>query len=302
MKKFPFTLTIPFAFLVFIFSCTRNAEVKFPPHHAELVVHGYTEVGEYFHVSLGKTLGMNERVNDSATYVKNGWVLICENNIFADSLQYDSLSQQYVSANLVAASGKTYKLVAGAPGFQTVEALTVAPAPVSYSVTRINNARTTSTGIVLDDIRFTVNDPAPQPNYYITSLYSSSTFSLCAYTYDPVIEKYTGSLTPFNANDCINSEQILFNDVSFNGASKEITISAAHDNLEKFVNPATGSVYKSYIKWYNVPYEHYRYFKDALLLDANNLPSFTNPVSIKGNVKNGYGIFSVYTAVTDSLP
>jgi hypothetical protein len=132
-------------------------------------------------------------------------------------------------------------------------------------------------------------------------LYTANQAPVCAYTYDPVIEKYTASMLPFDQNSCINSDQIIFTDKIFNGAVKEIVLSAGNSEMKAYTDPS-GIIYKPYLKRYNVSKEHYVYFKNALAADANTVPTFSNPVSVKGNVKNGYGLFSIYLVTTDSIP
>jgi hypothetical protein len=302
MKQYSF---IPLLTVVMLWlSCTKTAKVNFPDHHPLLVVHGYNAVGDTFHIYLGRTLALSEPAADSNSFVKNGWVLLYRNNQFADSLKYDDARKAYIARTVVAQTGGSYKIVAGAPGFETVEAVSAVPLQVpTTSLSRVPNARTTSEGIPLDDIRFTFNDPSSEKNFYLAVLFSSlppSTF--CVYSYDPVIEKYTGDLLPFNQSGCINSNEIIFNDKTFNGSTKSITISAEGVDINPVTDPATGKTRRAYLKRFNIIEDHYKYFKDIISLNAMDGPVFANPVFIKGNVKNGYGVFSVFTVATDSIP
>jgi hypothetical protein len=291
--------------VVFVFAlglgCTRDADIVIPAQHPALVIHGYVAVGDSFHISLAKTLAMDISL-DQQGIVDNGWIVLFENNVFADSLKFDSVSRSYVSG-LVAKGDKTYKIIAGAPGFENVESSSAAPLPApTTSVQRIVSARSSSAGNSMDDIKFSFADPSTQDNYYIAALYTAGFSPCCAYTYDPVIEKYKASLLPFDQGSCISSDQILFNDKTFNGAVREIVVSADKTEIQTYTNPTTGTTYKPYLKLFNVSKEHYTYFKNAIAADANTLPTFSNPVTVKGNIKNGYGLFSVYQLSTDSIP
>jgi hypothetical protein len=301
MKATKIKYHLPVAILVVMLACTRDAEIVIPPQQPALVVHGYIEVGDSFHISLGKTMGMKESLN-TIPVVENGWMLIYENNVFADSLKFEATSGNYVSG-FIAKQGMVYKLIAGAPGFANIEASSSSPLPASTaSLNHILNSRSSSGGTILDDIKFSFNDPASQDNFYITALYTASSSPVCAYTHDPVIEKYTASFLPFDQGSCISSDQILFNDKTFNGAAKEITISAGNEEMKSYTDPTTGMVFKPFLKRYNVSKDHYTYFKNCLAADANSVPTFSNPVSVKGNIKNGYGLFSVFQLTTDSIP
>lgn len=287
-------------FSLAVLSCTREAEVVIPAQAPALVLHGYIAAGDSFHITLGRTMGMKESLGN-VPVVENAWVLVYENNIFADSLKYDATARCYVSG-LVAKTGFQYKIVAGAPGFTTVEAVSSAPiASPTVAVNHLLNSRTSSGGTWLDDIKFSFSDPPAQDNYYITALYAATEAPVCAYTYDPVIEKYSSSLLPFEQGSCINSDEIIFTDKIFNGAVKEIILSASNSEMKTYTDPS-GNIYKPFLKRYNVPKEHYIYFKNALAADANTVPTFSNPVSVKGNVKNGYGLFSIFLVTTDSIP
>jgi hypothetical protein len=167
------------------------------------------------------------------------------------------------------------------------------------------NARTTSEGVLLDDITFRFSDPAAEPDYYLATLYPGfpGMNYLCVYTYDPSVERYTGGLAPFDPGSCISNEELLITDRSFNGQVKDITISGEAQALTAYSDPISGQTYRPYLKRYVISAEYYQYFKKVLSLgyDAGT-PTLSDPIIIKGNVVNGYGLFTLYTVTTDSLP
>ncbi|HEX6333022.1 MAG TPA: DUF4249 family protein [Flavisolibacter sp.] len=282
--------------------CTRTADVNIPPHTSLLVLHGYVPVGEHFRVALGKSLSVRVPVTDTGNLVTNGWVLLYEENVFIDSLEYDPVDRMYVSNNSLAVAGRRYKIIAGAPGFVPVEAETIATGHVpTTSVVNIKNARSTTDGTLLNDIRFRFQDPLAFDNFYITELHTVFGGYECVYTYDPAVERYTGASAPFDQTSCIGNEEIIYNDRSFNGQQKEITISASAQSVEPFFDAASGIEFKAYLIRRNVSEDHYRYFKNQVVLAAEG-PTFSNPANIRTNVKNGYGLFSVYSVAVDTLP
>ena len=287
-------------------SCTRKADIDLPSHQPRLVLHAYVNVGDTFSVALGRTFKANVFQIMDSSYVEDGWMLLYENEVFKDSLKYDPFTKRYGSSKITAETGKRYRLVAGAQGFQTVEASATGPVPVNtISLHRVRNARTDIEGRLLDDVRFVFNDPGSEKNYYLAALYPSffSSWILCVYTYDPAVEKYTESFTLFDQNSCIGSAEILFTDKSFNGQQKELTISTNSDNLIETVDPMTGDTMKAYLKRYNISEEHYKYFKQTNSLSLNSGgPTLMDPILIKSNLKNGYGLFTIYTSTTDTLP
>jgi Domain of unknown function (DUF4249) len=273
-----------------------------PPYEPRLVLHGYVQEGDTFKIALGKTLKPDVIRPEKETYVGNGWVLLYENNVFVDSLKYDAARFRYVSSHVLAAPGKVYKVRAGAPGFPDIEATTAAPLPVgTVAVSRIKNSRRTTGGVQLDDIKFSFNDPAGESNFYLAAFYGTGGFS-CVYTYEPSIEKYTANLVPFDEGACINNDQILFTDKLFNGTLKEITLSTSSATVEPYIAP-NGTVYRAFLTRYHITEEYYRYYKTALNQDQifEEGPILVDPRTAKGNVKNGYGLFTVFAAVTDTV-
>lgn len=282
-------------------SCTKTGIVKLPPYEPRLVLHGYVGVGDTFKIALGKTLPQDRVVQPEDTYITNGWVVLYENDVFVDSLKYNAVEERYVSAKAVAASGKIYRIRAGAAGFPDVEALTNAPLPVNItSVTRIKNTRRTSTGSMLDDLKFSFNDPAGA-NFYLASLTTLNGLS-CVFTYEPAIERYAIDLVPFESGNCIDDDRILYTDRSFNGMSKEITLSLYSGSLDSFTD-ASGKVYWPYIKQYNITEEYFRYIRAAVYQETifEEGSVVTVPRTPKGNVKNGFGLFTVFAVVTDTI-
>src|SRR5688572_25660617 len=255
------------------FSCTRKSDIRLPEHTPTLVLHAYMNVGDTFRVMLGKTFRADKWESIGDSFVDNGWVLLYEGDIFKDSLRYDAGLKQYLSSHVVAKSGKTYRVVAGAQNFATVEASATSPQPVStISIHRIKNARMHASGSSLDDIKYIYNDPANEKNYYLAALYSAVPGNgfTCVYTYDPSVEKYTQSLIPFDQDGCIGNHEILFTDKSFNGKQKELTISTYTYMLEKVQDPFNGRIYKPYFKKFNIAEEHYKYFKNTNTLSLNS--------------------------------
>jgi hypothetical protein len=290
---------------ILFFSCERIIEVETPVHEPKLVLHGYVATGDFFHVALNQTVRANSSLGGDETFVENAWVLLYENEIFVDSLKYDAQQKRYISQKIIAAAGKTYKVAAGANGFTTVEATARAALPINaIAVDHVKNARTNSSKQSLDDINFSFNDAEGEKNFYLTALYPSilsHSGLICVYSNDPAVDRLRGNVLPFEEGACINNDQILFSDKSFNGKLKEIAISALSESL-KTITDSAGKLHRPYLQRSIISEEHYRYLQSTLSMYAGGLiPSMDAPVAIKGNVKNGYGLLTVYPVTTDSL-
>jgi hypothetical protein len=288
-----------------VLSCTRTIEVSPPAHEPRLVLHGYVMTGEKFHVAINQTVRANSVMDGNETFVTNAWVLLFENNSFVDSLRYDAQKKRYLSQNVVAVAGKTYRVVAGADGFTTVEASARASFPVSaVSVIHEKKVRSNSNGELLDDLLFSFNDAANERNFYTVAVYASiwkPNWSHCVYSNDPAVDRVRGELLPFDEGSCLDADQILFSDKSFNGNLKQVSLSASSDGLTTAAD-SSGNLHRPYLRRSMISEEHYQYLKTTLsLLAAGVVPSLNDPVAVRGNVKNGYGLFDVFSVTTDTL-
>jgi hypothetical protein len=161
----------------------------------------------------------------------------------------------------------------------------------------------TSDGKPLDDIILRFQDP-PEKNYYLTQLFGPfGSWGFCMYTYDPVVEKHVEQLVPFESGNCISSRAIILNDQSFNGQAKELLLHTGIDAMKVVRDSSTGQTWKPFIKQHVISEDYYNYYKDVLYLDmANSSPTFSEHYRARSNVKNGYGLFTVFAVTIDSIP
>ncbi|MGB8190571.1 MAG: DUF4249 domain-containing protein [Chitinophagaceae bacterium] len=312
MKRMIFLKLMMGAFISFciLLSCEREGNVKFPAYRSQLVLHGYVETNSLFRVAVGKTIGYGQTaVPDSATFISNAIVLLYENGLFKDTLRYRAADKRYVAATAMPSAGNTYTVTVKAEGFDPIEAEAVAPFTVpNNSVQHIRNARFDATGTSLDDVVFSFNDPAGVENYYVAEINRAQPttnpsvnpfISFCVRTYDPVVELYQDNLNPFESGACINNIEVLFNDKTFNGAAKQITLSGDSWSLQTFsFNNVT---YRPFFKKYNVSAAFYNYIKAGISLRSLDDNPFAQMPLIRGNVKNGHGLFTIYSMTVDTL-
>ena len=285
--------------------CEKPKNITLPELPPALVLHGYVGTGDRFRVAVGKTaINSGILADDSTLLVKNALVILYEDGVIKDTLDYFNLAREYTSA-ILAKAGMTYRITVQTPGFTSAEAMAKAPSFVPTNwVVRTRGARVDQLGNFQDDITFSFPDPAAEKNYYLAEL-STYQFGLtpntfCVYTYDPSVDKHQGDLDPFETSYCIDSREFIFTDKLFNGQTKELTISTAASNLKSYT--VGDRTYRPYLKKYSLSQEYFRYINDALTLGVLKDNPFSRPYTIPGNVKNGYGLFTVYSAVTDTLP
>lgn len=284
------------ALLLLLFSCERDTTIKLRPHTPSLVVHSYTEVGNIFEIAVGKSTNNTDISSITEdTYVNNATVVLYENGIVIDTLEYDPVLFRYRSDD-TAFFSKTYKIIVEAPGFITVEATAIAPSSVGTTlVSYIRDARVDVNGTLLSDVTFRFTDPPAEANYYVAKLENEYHNSFCTYTYDPSIEQFQGNLNPFESGSCIRDYEILFTDKLFNGTVKDITLS-----VEKWGLDVIGGI-KPWLKKYSISQDFYKYIKDGINVDIVEGNPFAEPTIEGGNIRNGYGLFTVYTMTVDTL-
>jgi hypothetical protein len=290
-------------------ACIKKMSIQLPEFEPRLVLQSYTAIGDSFRVTVSKTISGTGYVPAAETYVENAVVVLYEGDKWVDVLEYDTQRHIYVSPDVRAVQGKVYRLTVAAYGFPEVEATTLVPVQVTASnVVQKKKARTTINGNELDDVTFSFQDPPLQNNYYLSALYPSRINSLhpssmCVYTYDPVIDQAKSDLLPFDEGFCLESEEILFTDKSFNGSLKTITLSGDTYDLSAFYTYWPTVIHRPCLKLYSINEDYYNYLKRTISIGISNdeFFAFSNPVTPQGNVVNGFGIFTVYAVTIDSL-
>jgi hypothetical protein len=285
-------------------SCDKPHELNLGPHQPRLVVHAYVATGDFFEVAVGRTLpAVGVIPPDSNIAISDALVVLFENGVRRDTLQYDKRELVYRSSSVTAITGNEYKVMVEAAGFPGVEAIATAPSLVPLTLVKFRkNARVDDLGRSLDDVTVRFTDPLLTRNFYRVELnrnkiYGSTGF--CVYTYDPIIEQYQENLSPFESGSCIISTAVLFTDATFSGSEKEITLSGSSDDLAEY--EYRNVIHRPYLKTYNISQELYDYIKDGISLDIVQNNPFAQPFPIKGNVRNGYGMFTIFAVTTDTL-
>ena len=289
-----------------LLSCNKLVDIEMPEHKPQLVLHGYVTTGDYFAVSIGKTMAVSNYMDYQQTFVDNAWVVLYEEDNFRDTLRYDAQKKKYASQTVKAEPGKTYTVRAGADGFTTIEATATATRPVNtVEIVHTRNARSTSFGETLDEITFSFQDPGNENNFYLVllneSLWSHQTV-FCIYSADPAIERIeTDALPTEFVNRCIDRDEVIFSDKSFNGMLKQLSLSSPSNALKTMAD-TTGRLHRPYFKRYSISEEYFLYLKATISLGSyEELPVQREPILLKGNVRNGYGLFAVSAVVTDTL-
>ncbi len=316
MKKILFNLL--FAAIVFTFiKCKNNTqilEIELPEHTPKLVPYAFLTSDSTVEVVVKHSLGALEegfQKIDSATITlyKNDEVL-ADNFQFITSSHYNEYGFYTTAPLSLAEAGVHYKLEVAADGFETVtaECTTVKKVPIK-EVTYEVGAGIGEEGEMVDKVNLTFKDPQGEENYYIftcelgdysyyvdpltgdTTYYS--TYSNNLQSIDPRAETYYLSFV-FGQTD-LRSSITIINDKDFDGQEIKINFT----NYSGLTKEDTGKIVHA--RLYTIPKDMYYFVQSAGQYEKAQEAIFPEPVAIYSNVKNGYGIFSIYQVDTKEI-
>ena len=301
MKKI--ILYIPVVAL-FLAACEKDADVQIPAHQPKLVINGEHSQNDLFGVRIGRSVGINEPIPQNATElfnVANARVLLKQNDIIVDSLNYNSSRKRYEGTKARAMIGNTYTIVATAPGFQQAEASSLLPAlvrPLNVGIRR--KVRTSADGGPLDEVTITFKDDAStQDDYLIRIKGARGEYVFCASSNDKDLERPVSG-DPFNTNECLSGSQLLLSDRNFNGTTKTIVFNIISAELNEYTNPQ-GNRLKPTIELLHITPDYFKNLKSLAAFNNAEDNPFAEPVNVFTNIKNGYGFFTTYAMAVDTL-
>ena len=304
---------IYFLILSILWSCEKQVTINIPEKPPRLVINGWIGKDSTVKVHIGKSKYSLAPQDFSGhlveTYaVKNAVAVLFENNVSIDTLKYDASNYQYHSLrNRKIQLGYTYTIKVNAPNFTEAIAETITPSQATITkLERVRNARTNSNGMVEDELKLTLTDPAGEENYYLVQVYThvySHGMSYpvgCLRTTDKDLEQL-GYSDPMDSENCYESDKLLLRDVHFNGGQKVLTMYVESSLLDNYIDPTTGRTHRPYVNVIRITKEHFKFMKSFSLYWNTEDNPFAEPVNVFTNVNNGYGIFSAYTKITDSI-
>ncbi len=229
------------------------------------------------------------------SFCDNARVLLFEDNVFVDELQYNNTLNLYVS-DCIAKENKTYTCNVIIPNFDTLYATTTIPKSVNIYNPQVNQiCGYDDEGYPYPSISFSFNnnpniDEFFEANLYKVSSYDQDYYYKC-YVYkpsDPVILN-EGTGFPVFSNNIIKDSlyQMEISYTYWNGSKP--------DDEYVFMLMKLSNEYYKYIKYL---YSYYDYLNSIEEINIGIL----KPIYSYSNVKNGYGVFAgISITKTDTL-
>jgi hypothetical protein len=311
MKKYIGLLFV----LPFMAACEKNIQVKLPDYQEQLFFFSNAETGSNFSAFVRRSEKITKYNNLHDLSIKNATIMLYINNEPGQAVYYVDSSERYASLAILKPNDKV-RVVITAPGYPEAEATAIMPTEVPIeSISFIENAKVDKYGEVMSDIKIKFKDPPTPDDYYMVDILpaiadypapnQSDTFGydfLCIKSTDPSIEENTTS-DPLSGdeNSCLPAEGMLVNDLLFNGQTKEMTFSANSYSLQPVVDTNTGITYYPQIKLKHISVEYYRYLKTTKNVLDNSGNPFAEPVNVKTNIRNGYGVLAPMSVSTKEI-
>jgi hypothetical protein len=289
--------------LIMLSACTKTISVKTPNTPSKIVLNGRSFTGDTIKVKVSKSVDIKEYRTNTSLDITNATAKIYVNGALAGDMTYDAENNLYTS-NVVAEKDKEYMIEVSAPSLETVTAKSKVPEQVDIiNLKRIQNVKTSTDGVQLDEITISFKDPATTGDHYVVSIigpYSMFvpgpgdtvySYSNCVYTSDPSVETIYN--TSLETNTCFPNERIFFNDILYNGKEKEIKLQVSNGFLRPYKDQTTGETIYPEITLFHITDEYFKYLKSYQYAQDNEGNPFAEPTNAYTNVKNGYGMFSI---------
>lgn len=296
--------TIIVAGIIILSSCERETHINIPTQPAKLVTESLQGQNSYAEARIVRTRGVTDPIPPQGMtdpyVVKNVIALLFEDDIFKDTLKYDSASQKYKARLYKVQAGKTYKLALSAPNYANVEGVSFTPTFVpinSLSYTR--NARVDANGNQQDEVKISFADLGAIEDYYLIRIKDPNGYYLdCVNTNDKDVEKLAYD-DPINGGECLQSDRLSLSDVNFNGSIKTVAFYTESGRLEPVFSPSGAR--RAIVELLHINRDYFKYIRSLNNYENAVGNPFAEPVNLYSNIKNGYGMFTTYAIAVDSI-
>ena len=292
--------------LIALTACEQVIRPDLPEHTPRMVLQAFFTADSTWTAYVGRSAGILESLPLSEWTLAGATVELLEGDRVVGELRFLDQSKLYVLDQNPLEAGRSYSLRVSAPGFATIRATDTIPMPVAASADT-HAAGTRSAGEdrpkpnhVPFVIQVEIQDPPGETNYYQISVHyydgpvrREFFFS----TRDPSIMGASDSEeSPFEEEGW-HGRAPFFKDTLFDGQTHEIELTEVIQPVFPS-DPSTVSAYRNklFVQVLHISEDYYEYHKTGLLHEETRENPFAEPLSVHGNVENGYGIFAGYSS------
>lgn len=317
MKKNP-TLFIVLVLSIFTFACSEPIDIDIEDQDRVLVVNSVINPDSLIKVNLARSLSVKES-DSSFKFIENATVEIYENGTLIDELSH-SKNGYYISSHKPK-ENTTYKLIAKAANFEPAQSEIKIGMPVpiksltadieveSYTETWWDEETQTEFDTTIyyivserSFINVSFDDNPNEENYYFLALYTYQD----VYEYLPpnYEEVYMGEkLQPIDYNNASLSYENYYysnglvgyaiSDDFFNGQTYS-------SNLDLYLWSVPKKPY-IYVQLLSINKEFFDFVTSYNKYEESTYNPFAEPVNVRSNIENGFGIFTGYSTSKDSV-
>jgi hypothetical protein len=298
MKKSNYFLIAIFLFLI---SCEKEIEIKFPEIENQLVADCFFTPDSIFKVFVTNTQSFNHY---SKSFIPDALVKLYENEVFIENLQHIDSGFYVSNSEKKPEINKTYKIIISEPGYDEISADDIVPdLPVLNYITKNDTGSIDQEGEFHTTININFTDNASVKNYYEIKVFyllrvDDSIPTLIKCQSDDLLIKNEG-LLDYDPNT------LIFNDELINGKNYNLKLICKNYTINGFPHYLYNPDYKIIAHFRAISEEYYLYKKKLIVHLYNQGGDFFEgigePVQMYTNIENGFGIFAGYSCVVDTV-
>lgn len=285
--------------LLFVLSaCEQVIKPDLPEHTPRLVLQAFFTSDSTWAAFVGRSAGILESMPYGEMSVADAEVDLLKEGRVIDRLEFFQRERVYVWEKGVLQVGESYSLRVSAPGFSTIEATDTIPrlvptAIVSYLTHTSDRSESRIKGDM--SIKLEIQDPPGETNYYQIRMFffsSSNRYEGSFSTKDPSIMADNSTDFLVEEEGSFSGRAPFFKGTLFDGQTHQIELSSDYNAPEHS---------RFYVQVLYISETYYEYLRSSRLHDSAQDNPFAEPISVYGNVENGYGIFAGYSSQTFEL-
>lgn len=302
----PLVMCIFAALLLMGATCERTVDLDIDEPPPRLVVNSSFTLGERVEVTVSKSQSILD--NDLPEYLADAVVTLYQGETFLEQLELfidpaPRIPPYYVTTSFKAEAATTYTIRVEAVGFETVEAHSFIPEPVSLSGLLVSDLRE-GTGSESYSRQFSYQiqvdfeDPQDEENYYHLNVFQEIFDISVTQNGDTVVQSRRLERLPL-----VTSNNRIVPDMLIGGllikdkpAPEDLTFDVSIEIVPEF--EALGKIYA---ELRTVSKEYYLYFTTFNRQQNQSDGPFNDPIIIFNNVENGHGYFAGYNTTQDSV-
>ncbi|MEL6656881.1 MAG: DUF4249 domain-containing protein [Bacteroidota bacterium] len=287
-------------------TCERTVELDIDEPPPRLVVNSSFTLGERVEVSVSSSQSILENrlpfsLSDAIVTLYQGDQFIEQLELFVDPAP--RILEYYITKSFKPEAAVTYTIRVEAVGFETVEAHSFIPEPVSLTKLEVSDLQEVAGSEVYSRlftyrVSLDFDDPPEEENFYHLNIYQEISDIDIAANGDTTYFRRRLERLPLQTSNTKIVPDMLIGGllIKDNPGAEDLTFSVAVEIVPEF--EALGQIFA---ELRTVSREYYLYFTTVNRQQNQSDGPFNDPIIIFNNVENGSGYFAGYNTTQDSI-